>query len=53
MAFKVRIQVDVPSDLVNIDSELSFCGVFLHATLPLGSIKKGMLAKCGFARSSP
>jgi hypothetical protein len=52
MAYKIRILVDVPSDWVTIDSELSLCGVFLHAAVQAGSREKGTAAKCGFARSA-
>ena len=36
-----------------VDSELSLCGVFLHATTQLGSREKGMATKYEFVRSTP
>ena len=53
MAYKIRILVVAPSNWVTIDSELSLCGVFLHAAARLGSREKGMAAKHEFARSAP
>lgn len=40
-----------PAIELPVDSELSLCGVFLHAATQLGSREKGMVAKHGFARS--
>ena len=33
-----------------VDSELSLCGVFLHAATQLGSREKGTAAKHGFCK---
>jgi hypothetical protein len=35
-----------------VDSEVSLCGIFLHAAAQLGSREKGTVAKHGFARST-
>ena len=51
MAYKIRILVVVPSNLITIDSELSLCGVFLHVPAQLGSREKCMVAKHGIARN--
>ena len=47
-AYKIRVLVVAP-----IISELSLCGVFLHAAAQLGSREKGMATKYEFVRSTP
>jgi hypothetical protein len=49
IAYKIRILVVAPRDLVTIVSELSLCGVSLLARTQLGSREKGIAAKHGFA----
>jgi hypothetical protein len=53
MAYRIRILVVVPRDLVTIISELSVCGIFLHEAVGLGSRENGPAAKHGFARCAP
>ena len=53
MAYKLVCQLLHPTIKLPVNSELSLCSVFPHATNQLGSREKGMQAKCGFERSAP